>query len=88
LDEAAAIRALDLDKSCMSVTYVIDHVYTSTDNFYTDYSLYDTYDEKHLFVCSEECFAPLPEDIKACYTQIGELGENCLFIGTENPWLW
>ncbi|MBQ7766463.1 MAG: hypothetical protein IJ397_06455 [Lachnospiraceae bacterium] len=88
LDEAAAIRALDLDKSCMSVTYVIDHVYTSTDNFYTDYSMYYTYDEKHLFVCSQECFEPLPEDIKACYTQIGELGENCLFVGTENPWLW
>ncbi len=87
-DEAAMIRVLDLDKSCMSVTYVVDHVYTSTDNYYSDYSSYYTYDEQHLFVCSQECFEPLPDDIKACYTQIGELGNNCLFIGTENPWLW
>lgn len=87
-DDAAVIRVLDMEKSCMSVTYVVDHVYNSTNNYIEDYSRYYTYDEQHLFVCSRESFDLLPEEIRNCYNEIGILGDNLLFVSHENPWLW
>ncbi len=87
-EEAATIRVLDRSRSCMSVTHVVDHVYNSTENYFEDYSKYYVYDEQHLFVCSRESFDMLPEEIKNCYTEIGILGEKCLFVSFENPWLW
>lgn len=86
-NEASTIRVLDIEKSCMSVTYVVDHVYTSTDNYYEDYSSYYVYDERHLFICPRDCFEPLPEDIKSCYTEVGMIEDSCVFIGSMNPWL-
>lgn len=71
----------------LRVTYVVDHVYVSTDNYYEDYSKFYAYDETHLFVCTRECFDPLPDDIKNCYTEQGMVENYCLFVSNENPWL-
>lgn len=85
--EAAAIRVLDLEKSCMSVYYYDDKIYSITDNYYEDYSSYYTYDERHLFICSPENFELLPDEMKACYPELIILENGCAYIGSENPWL-
>jgi len=86
-DEAAAIRALDVDKNCMSVTYVVDYVYNSTDNYFEYYYNYYEYDENHLFVCKPEFLETVPEEIREGYVAIGMLDDCCVFIGFENPWI-
>ncbi len=86
-DEAAAIRVLDVDKNCMSVTYVVDYVYTSSENYFEYYYDYYDYEENHLFVCPPELLEPLPEEIRECYVEIGMLDNCCVYIGFENPWI-
>jgi len=85
--QAAAIRTLDLDKSCMSVTLVDGVVHARTDNYYNDYSSQYTFDEKHIFVCRPENFEALPDQIKSCYLQVDSLEIGYVYIGYENPWL-
>lgn len=85
--QAATIRVLDIDKSCMSVVYVDGKVYPKTDNFYEDYSTHYDYDDKHLFVCTPESFELLPDEIKNCYSDEIVLDAGYVYIGSKNPWL-
>lgn len=85
--EAAAIRVLDYDKKCMSVSYVIDHVFASTENYFEEYALQYDYEGEHLFVCDPNLLDTIPEEIMGVYKQIGTLNGLNLYIGSENPWI-
>ena len=85
--EAAAIRVLDYDKKCMSVSYVTDHVFASTENYFEEYALQYDYEGEHLFVCDPNLLETIPEEIMGVYKQIGTLNGLNLYIGSENPWI-
>lgn len=86
-EEAATIKVLDYNKSCISVTYVVDYVYRSTEDYFENYEDYAIFDERHLFACTPDYFELIPDVIKEVYDPICTIGNVQIYIGHENPWL-
>lgn len=85
--EAAAVRVLDYDKNCMSVTYIDDYVLPATENYFENYYEHYDFNGETLFVCDPSYLYAIPKEIMNVYTQIGNLNGVNLYIGSENPWI-
>lgn len=85
--EAAAIRVLDYEKNCMSVTYVVDHVFTSSENYFREYYIPYDYDGEHLFVCKPEYWETVPKYIQDTYSKITTVNGLDVYVGEVNLWI-
>lgn len=85
--EAHVIRATELEKYCVSLSFVDGKIATDIGDFYNDYGDRNIAGKKNIMIISKEEFEQLPDYIKVNYQFTEMVSEElCVYYTEDNPW--